>query len=484
MKNFNKLKFILIISGFLFIITTPKVDAAESLGKCTCKGPMVQTYVSIITRSSGNRTTELEKPVEFPKVPLSDCNGTYYLSKSSLNRVYYDNCTFTAEVVKETSLADDFHIKAPVLSLNWPGLQFSQLKDIVYQNDSGERFLKLPWLAEFIKVVYNFALGIVSIVGVVMIIIEGVKIILSGTAFAEGDSPAAHYKNIARILIGMVLAWTSYLILYTINPKLTQPMILQTAYIDKVDMPEDMNAPTQTDNGGNVTLGKSDETGWSYFPTGSNSLKNVQGKKARLEVINALIAAAQEYGKPVFLNSAGRTAADQYGMMISKCKCPPVSSLTPGKTYTSQDWAKICPVIANTGSCDASYKSITYKDGVFTGPVGAGHMAGNGVDLSGNGTSNIDCKTIPDDQSLAKDSDGVISSNGKNSGWCVPKSQQELIKVMFKHGFCVGLKNGSSLREPWHFEYKGPDATVKQVSAFCTNDYNDANIKKLKYVTQ
>lgn len=481
MKKITFLKIILLVGGLLFFTNTQTAHAEGSLGKCTCKGPMVTMILIAETHNYSTFSKDLDTPATFPKVNINDCGKDYTQFSSSDDKIVYKNCTFTPDIVKETNLADDFHIKAPVLNLNWPGLNFSQLKDIVYQDDGGNRYLKLPWLAEFIKAVYNFALGIASIVAVVMIIIEGVKIILSGTALAEGDTPAAHYKNIGRILIGLVLAWSSYLILYTINPKLTQPMILQTAYIDKVDMPEDLNVPTQTADGSEITIGATDEKGWSALPS-SNLLKNTQGKKARVELINALVAVSQEYGKPISVNSAARTLADQYAVMISECKCPPVKSLTPGKKYTVDDWKKICSIIVNTGTCNASYKSISYENGVFHGPTGAGHMAGNAVDLSGNGTSNIECKTIPDDQSLARDSDGVIKSKGKSAGWCIPKSQQDLIKIMLKHGFCVGLKNGSSLREPWHFEYMGPDATVKQQSPFCTNDLNDANIKKLKYV--
>ena len=37
-------------------------------------------------------------------------------------------------------------------------------------------------------------------------------------------------KSIKTIFIGMIIAWTSYLILYTINPKLIQPKIIQTVW--------------------------------------------------------------------------------------------------------------------------------------------------------------------------------------------------------------------------------------------------------------
>jgi len=483
----NKIAVIILSAVFVFGLTGNAL-ALKNEGTCECTKSGTPTYntnslanigagspglgaIAIKPKVVSYDFKDLPKPVQFPKVNAEDCANGIFLNQG----IHYGDCTFIPDKITATDILSDFKIREPILSLTWPGLNFTKLSSTIFTDASGNRFIQLPWLAEFIKALYNIALGISSIVGVVMIIIEGIKVIMAGTGLGEGDNAAAHYKNIARILVGLALAWSSYLILYQINPNLTKFGVLQVAYVEKIDMPDDYIVPEQDTNGANITVGDSGDASWAIFPANLTNLKNSSGKKARPDLISAFTAAVKNFGKTVTINSAGRTGAEQYGLMIKMCQCPPVKDLTKDH-YESKDWKEICKILQQGQICNAS-PVVKYDKGVFTAPV-SGHLAGNAVDIQ-SGPSKIRCSNLSENESLARDSDGAIKIKEGSAGWCVPKDQQELISAMLNAGFCVGLKDKKSVREAWHFEYVGSGITL---SPFCTRDKNDPNLQKLKYL--
>lgn len=88
-------------------------------------------------------------------------------------------------------------------------------------------------IGEYIKVVYNYLLGIASIVAVVMLIVAGAQwIVAAGSSEVIGQAK----KRISGALIGLVLAWSSYLILNTINPWLTNFRLPQTWMIRQAEL--------------------------------------------------------------------------------------------------------------------------------------------------------------------------------------------------------------------------------------------------------
>lgn len=151
-------------------------------------------------------------------------------------------------------------IKPPTLSIKIPQLAFSQIKDLMTQEDDGT-YLQIPWIGQYLKAVYNFSLGIVSMVAVIMIILAGVQIITSG----GGERKTAAYKKILQIFIGLAIAWGSYAILYNINPSLVQFKALKVKWIEPENMPqfEELQTATGDTSGGETDVG-------SYTPVFSN----------------------------------------------------------------------------------------------------------------------------------------------------------------------------------------------------------------------
>ncbi|GEM_PF-6497023 len=139
--------------------------------------------------------------------------------------------------IVETEQTKELKIVKPVLEINIPQLNFSD----VANNIDSEGFLHLPYIGEYMKVIYNVSMVFVSIIGVIMIIVVGVKItVLGGQERVEG------FKKIGQIVIGLFIAWGSYSILYTINPALVNFDVLRVEYIQ----PQIATDPSEPDGDG------------------------------------------------------------------------------------------------------------------------------------------------------------------------------------------------------------------------------------------
>ncbi|MFA5061704.1 MAG: pilin [Patescibacteria group bacterium] len=118
-----------------------------------------------------------------------------------------------------TQISDDLKSKMitelpkDLLKISIPGLDFSKINSVDSQG-----YLYIPWIAEYISAIYKFGIGIVSIIAVVMIIVQGVRIITSAGGEAQKDA----YNKILQAFVGLAIAWGSFFILSTVNPDLVQ----------------------------------------------------------------------------------------------------------------------------------------------------------------------------------------------------------------------------------------------------------------------
>jgi D-alanyl-D-alanine dipeptidase len=110
-----------------------------------------------------------------------------------------------------------------------------------------EGYFNIDWIAQLIASIYQYGLALASILAVVVIIFNGIKIIGAGTF--GGDEKMNAYKAVGRVAIGMIIAWGSYLILYNINPELVNLKAIRVKLAQITDKEEYLN--TCTDNGEN-----------------------------------------------------------------------------------------------------------------------------------------------------------------------------------------------------------------------------------------
>lgn len=97
----------------------------------------------------------------------------------------------------------------PSLEIPIPAVEFS---DIVRDEN-----ITVPWLAQYIGGVYTFLLSIAGLLAAVMMIVGGFQYV---TSAGDSGKIGAAKKRITNALTGLLLAFGSYTILYTINPDL------------------------------------------------------------------------------------------------------------------------------------------------------------------------------------------------------------------------------------------------------------------------
>jgi len=175
----------------------------------------------------------------------------------------WPQATVLADTTTQATLLEEVKTFKPGLEIRLPGLAFSDLAKTV----DSEGFLHIPWIGEFLKAIYNFGLAIVSIVAVVMIIMQGAKIIVSG-----GESKVEGYKKIGQIVVGLFIVWGSYAILYTINPALVEFKALRVKYIEPILLPDYPEGLTDEEVASTGVPGS--YTG-AFDPTGTEKYKNV-----------------------------------------------------------------------------------------------------------------------------------------------------------------------------------------------------------------
>lgn len=125
----------------------------------------------------------------------------------------------------------------PDISVSLPGL--APLKEVSC-SENGD--CEIPWLAQYIAALQRYGIGIVGIISTVAMMVGGV-IWLSSAGNSERISQAKHI--IGGSIIGLVLVFSSYIILNLVNPSLTdlkslgikriKPIILETVIFNGHD---------------------------------------------------------------------------------------------------------------------------------------------------------------------------------------------------------------------------------------------------------
>lgn len=179
--------------------------------------------------------------------------------KSSNSGLEYKGCApLTPGATPLDTLLVDLSARKPILEINIPGLKFG---DVVSSTDETGTYFYISWIPELISAVYKFGIAIVSIVAVVVIIIQGMRVVASG----GGEAKASAYKKILQSAIGLVIAWGSFAILYNINPKLVEFNALKVKVIEKKIL-ETFDKPPVYDEGSGVDK-SSEYTGKAIPPS-------------------------------------------------------------------------------------------------------------------------------------------------------------------------------------------------------------------------
>jgi hypothetical protein len=112
----------------------------------------------------------------------------------------------------------------PELAIEIPGLHFSTAYTL-----GGK--IKINWLGEYIQAVYTYLLSASLIVAIVFIMVRGGQYVLSSGGAADVGSAK---KGITNAAVGIVLLLCVYLILFIVNPQLTNLEILTLDTVDNI----------------------------------------------------------------------------------------------------------------------------------------------------------------------------------------------------------------------------------------------------------
>ncbi len=207
----------------------------------------------------------------------------------------------------------------PNLEINIPGVVFTP----AIQKDGK---LTINWIAEYIAGIYKYLLGIAVTVAIVMIMIGGLQYVLS----AGGGDVKKAKKRINDAIIGLILLFSVYLILFAVNgPRLTAFNALTLSQIPTISYPEE-DEPDSVN--GVVSTNVGDVSGPGIGGPGA--------LKIPAELAPSLKLAAAEVSKKnyeLFIASSFRSVADQERLIKANCQNPPGAATCnpkPGKAQT------------------------------------------------------------------------------------------------------------------------------------------------------
>ncbi len=158
-------------------------------------------------------------------------------------------------------------------------------------------------LGQYIAALYQFFVGALAIVAVVMIMIGGFQWLMA----AGSSERVSHAKEtILGAVVGLILALTSYLLLYTINPNLVQMKTLNVGYVN----PDVINFGTSL-----VSLTHEEGNGYEFYADPGENRWLAETAAALDRVIDKL----QDLDPPLILHiEAGSRGIDKQKQLYSQ----------------------------------------------------------------------------------------------------------------------------------------------------------------------
>ncbi len=105
--------------------------------------------------------------------------------------------------------------KIPELQIQIDGIEFSEVDCGI--SDDGKTSCQVPWIAQYIKGLYQYAISIAGVLAAIVLMAGGIFWLISA---GSADRITKAKSLISGSLIGLMILLTSYLVLYEINPNL------------------------------------------------------------------------------------------------------------------------------------------------------------------------------------------------------------------------------------------------------------------------
>lgn len=314
----------------------------------------------------------------------------------------------TASTTATTTPRKPFIVLDPILNLQikFPGLdKLASDTPATCTTEGDKTSCSLPWIAIYIKAIYNYAIGVIGILAALALMIGGV-IYLTSLGNATRISEAKSW--ITGALTGMLIMFTSYILLNEINPNLVGLKPIELSIVNEEPVPM-VPIEELVINGVPLTASGSCTNGIKAIAAHKNVTTN--GKQLCGETADKLEAVFDCMDRKwpnkylIVVNDGIRTYAQQLAIFNGKANCKPYfisdGKCTPGYDYTY--------------GCNASCPNSKAK---------GSHFSGAAVDI----------------QAFEKDWTGSALS------------QLRLQDCMGENGFVILIAATKSYNELWHFE--------------------------------
>ena len=124
-------------------------------------------------------------------------------------------------------------LQVPIPDVSLPG-EFLKFSEMTCTGEGKNKTCSIPWIAEYIAAVYKYAIGIVGILATVVMMVGGIIwLTAGGNATRVGEAKSW----ITASLTGLVIALSSYMILYQINPDLIKFKPIKVTVVKKEEAP-------------------------------------------------------------------------------------------------------------------------------------------------------------------------------------------------------------------------------------------------------
>lgn len=188
---------------------------------CAKPNPLTNSLEKGDCTAAGISITEIVEPIS-PAFVLSDEEQVMDVYRGICCLLYDDKDTVT-EVFLNGTIGDTYSVCNETRTVYFTKLTAEQKGDGKACKDFAAKCVKRQWFISgsgiggvtlFIKQAYIFGSGIVGFIAVVVIVVSGIQISVSGVT---GDITSAK-ERIMQSIAGLVLLFLSGIILYTINP--------------------------------------------------------------------------------------------------------------------------------------------------------------------------------------------------------------------------------------------------------------------------
>ena len=250
---FKNLSIVIIAFVFLFCLITPAY--ATDCSHCWCQRPdkVCEHHV----KADGTTGAPIENDLDCVDYCTSrESDGEKWImlhcDDSYINwdtQDVSDPCFAKVSTSGETSTTGSssqpgFSEVSPRLQVPDFDVKFSE---IVVSEDAGGQYITVPWLAQYIAAVYQYMVGVATILAITMMMYGGFRwIVAGGDAGKIGEAK----KTITQAAIGLIIALGSYTILNLVNPNLVTFNSFRLALIDRQEYKFDEGAFGLADDSG------------------------------------------------------------------------------------------------------------------------------------------------------------------------------------------------------------------------------------------